>query len=256
MYTRALVLLLALSVSVTLGGCASPPDADPEGAPAAKSEAAEAATTLSKATLPTEVGTRWTTVRSDGTDVPLDFTVDGPWTLEAGEGWSESPSEIVEPASVPGIEQFEDVTYVTKSSAADSPDYYYPRRVTDEWVQGLGRIVVDGDTVTPEPAEVSNFWPLDLEVGREYEVAETEQYTTVATVLARNTATVPAGTIENAYLVRFRSTLATSGTIIDNYYLMAGGVGMVAWLSDLTGSEDGGFTSVKNIVLLSSLPAK
>lgn len=101
-----------------------------------------------------------------------------------------------------------------------------------------------------------NFWPQNLEVGKEYQVSDTEQFTTVATVLARNTATVPAGTIEDAYLVRFRSRLATSGKVIDNYYLMAGGAGLVAWLSDLTGSEDAGFTFAKNIVLLASLPTK
>ncbi len=250
-------LVIAALLSVSLAGCSrqEAPDAGTTTTPGAAAGGASAET-LSTETLPTEVGLTWKTVRHDGTDVPIEFTVAGPWTLTAGEDWSESSSEIVDPASVPGIEKFSDVTYVVKSSSADGPDYYYPRRVTDEWVQGLGRIVVQGDAVTPEVGEVSNFWPLNLEVGKEYQVSDTDQFKTIATVLARNTATVPAGTIENTYLVRFRSTLATSGKVIDNYYLMAGDVGLVGWLSDLTGSEDASFTSAKNIVLLASRPAK
>ncbi len=249
------VLAIAVSLAASISGCSSSPDQVSGGStPAQNSEGS--AQTLTKATLPTEVGTKWTSARSDGADIPIDLKVSGPWTLTAGDGWSESPSEIVDAATVPGIEKFEDVTYVVKASSADGPTYYYPRRVTDEWVQGLGRITVQGDAVTPEPAEVSNFWPLDLEVGKEYQVADTKEFKTVATVLARNSATVPAGTIENVYLVRFRSTLTTSGTILDNYYLLAANVGNVAWLSELTGSEEAGFSAAKNIVLLTSLPTK
>lgn len=252
---RVASLVIAVCLSASLTGCSGAPDPTGDGDTSSKA-GTETATTLSKSTLPTEVGTKWTTVRSDGSDIPIDFQIAGPWTLGAGADWSESESEIVDPTSVPGIEKFEDVTYVTKSAAAGNPDYYYPRRVTDEWVQGLGRIVVEGDAVTPEPAEVSNFWPLDLEVGKEYQVSDTDEFKSVATVLSRNSATVPAGTIENVYLVRFRYTLATSGDVLDSYYLFAGDAGMVAWLSELTGSEEEGFTAAKNVSLLASLPTK
>lgn len=254
MKTRPLAALaVAIAITALLVGCSGSPTSGTSGEGEAQDDP-----TLSASTLPTEVGTKWTTTRSDGTDIPIEFTVAGPWTLEAGDGWSETPSEIVDPATVPGIEKFDDVDFVIKNPAPEGggPVYYYPRRLTDEWVQGLGRIMMQGDAVTPEPSEVSNFWPLDLEVGKEYQVADTDEYESVATVLARNTATVPAGTIADSYLVRFRATLKTDGKVIDNYYLFAGDVGMVAWLSELTGSEEAGFTSSKNLVLLSSLPAK
>lgn len=249
------VLAISVALAASVSACSSPPaPATGGGTSGASSEAS--APTLTKSTLPTEVGAKWTSVRSDGTDVPIDFTVTGPWTLTEGAGWSEYPSEIVDTASVPGIEKFEDVTFVVKSSATDGADYYYPRRVTEEWVQGLGLITVQGDTVTSEPSEVSNYWPLNLEVGKEYQVSDTEQFKMVATVLSVNSATVPAGTIENTYLVRFRSTLASGGKPLDSYYLLAPDAGLVAWVSQLTGSEEAGFTAAKQITLLKSLPAK
>lgn len=214
------------------------------------------AATLTKDSVPTEVGTTWSAVRSDGASTPVEFRVEGPWEFEAGADWSESQHEIVDPAGVPGIEKFEDVTFVVKSASPGNPVYYYPRRLTDEWVVGLGRITMQGDAVTPEPAEPSNFWPLNLEVGKEYEVSDAETHKTVATVLARNRATVPAGTYEDTYLVRFRSTLKTSGSLLDNYYLLAPGAGQVAWLSELDGTEEAGFTSAGSIVLLKTPPAK
>ena len=213
--------------------------------------------TLTKATLPTEVGTKWTVVRMDEEGTPLDLKVEGPWTVTPGPDWRTESNEIVAPEGVPGIEKFKDYTYVQKDTSEDFGTYYYPRQVTDDWVFGLGRINASGDDAIAEPSAPAKFWPLQLEVSQTYQLYENAERNTAATVLARNTANMPAGTIENAYLVRFRTEAAgDSGKPNDTYYLFAPNVGMVAYFSRLTGDEKAGFTAAGSIVVLSTMPTK
>lgn len=253
MRTRVLALVvIATLLCLTLGACASEQgDTGGGSSPSGTSDA----DTLTRDTLPTEVGTTWTMVRTDEPGTPLTLDVEGPWEFTADADWSTNSYEIVDPASVPGLDGFEGYTYISAVRGDDGPDYYYPRQVTDDWVMGLGRITVDGDSVTPEPREPIRFWPLQLEVGEVYEVEDTAEQTTEAEVLARNTAVLPAGTIENAYLVRFRTAKA-AGETTEYYYLFAPNVGMTAYFSKLEGSEADGFTSAGTIVLLGSMPVE
>lgn len=253
--TTIVTVSIAAVLALTSWGCAAGGTGTSEQG-ATRDEVATAPT-LTKATLPTEVGTTWTVVRYDEDDTPLELTVDGPWSVEPGPDWRTESYEIVEPKDVPGIDEFSDYTYVQMNTSEDFGTYYYPRQVTDDWVFGLGRIHVDGDEVVTEPSEPGRFWPLQLEVGQTYQIYEAAERNTVATVLARNTAETPAGTIENAYLVRFRTeTTSGSETPDDLYYLFAPNVGMVAYFGDLTGDEENGFTAADSIVVLSSMPAK
>jgi len=243
-----LVVLLAALV-----GCSA------DDAPSATGgeDVGDAVPTLTKATIPTEVGTKWVTIRRDEEGTPLDLTVEGPWSFTTGEGWHTEDYEIVDPASVPGIDQFDGYTFVVKSQYADNPAYYYPRVVTDDWVQGMGRIESYGGELEVDSHEPVNSWPLDLKVGQTYTVSDTDQASNVATVLARNTAVVPAGTIEDAYLVRFRLTSKSGDQEPDDYYyLFAPNVGQVAYFHYLEGSEEAGFTSAGSIVLLASMPTQ
>jgi len=248
---RTIVFMLSVLVAAGLAGCGTAAsDTKPE--PAAT--AAEA-TTLTMDNLPTKIGTKWTTTRSPDGAVKIDMKVDGPWSFSDGDNWDVDNYEIVDPATVPGIEKFAGVTFVTKLTNPDSPDYYYPRTVTDEWVDHLGRIEVDGDTVKAEPKNPpQHFWPLNFEVGQTYEVGDTDASTITAKVLARNTLTVPAGIIENAHLVRFDYTSKTDGAKSTYYYLFAPDVGWVALIHPSAGSEETGFTEAKSVDLLATLP--
>ncbi|MHB1341150.1 MAG: hypothetical protein ACYC77_05000 [Coriobacteriia bacterium] len=251
---------IAVVLAVYLSGCApagtdnpAMTDTSDKGSPGKDA----AAPTLTKSTLPTEVGTKWTVTRYDEDGTPFELNIKGPWNVEPGPDWRTESYEIVATGDVPGIDKFSDYTYVLKDTSEDFGTYYYPRLVTDEWVFGLGRIHPDGDEVKVETNAPAKFWPLQLKVGQSYKIYESAERNTEATVLARNTAQTPAGTIENAYLVRFRTEDGSDGEKTDDsYYLFAPNVGMVAYFSHLTGSEQTGFTTAGSIVVLSSLPRK
>jgi hypothetical protein len=249
MRRRDVSIALASLLALSLAGCS------PGGGGAAPPASGDVPT-LTRDSLPTAVGTKWTTVR--GTDVPIELKIAGPWKLTAGADWSVSPYEIVDMKSVPGIEKFSDVSFVTKLEKPDNPTYYYPRRVTDEWVDHLGRIEVKGDTVDAQPVSgTAHFWPLGFSVGRAYNVSDDADNRIDATVLARNTAEVPAGKLENVYLVRFVSTPKSAGGKASTYYYMfAPEVGFVALVHPSTGDEKSGFTSARQIDLLASMPSK
>jgi len=242
---------IACIAALSLTGCTTAP-------PGSGAAHAGSTPTLDRTTLPTAVGTKWVTVRAPQGGVAVDFKVAGPWKFTAQSGWSETPNEIVDSKTVPGIEKFSDVTFVTMTAKAGNPTYYYPRRVTDQWVEHLGRIEVRGDVVDSVPLEApSHFWPLKLTVGDSYVVTDDAQRRTDATVLARNTAEVPAGRIENTYLVRFEYKPKNGSDKPSTYYYMfAPNVGFVALIHPGAGDEKRGFTSVKQLDLLATLPKK
>ena len=245
--------VIAAMCAVVLAGCAAG-----AGAGGSKGSGDEKPpVTLTRENFPTSVGTKWSLIRKDGTGTAISLKVTGPWKLEAGPDWNVTPQEIVDPATVPGIERFADVTYVMKESKPDNPTFYYPRYVSHDWVDSLGRIAVIGDRVEVSAPGRLRFWPLELEVGKSYDVGETEGYSLVATVLARNTAVVPAGTIHDTFLVRFRSTpKKVKGAPTDHYYMLAPDVGMVAFFARLKGNEKTGFTSADSVALLATMPSK
>lgn len=245
-----IITLCALALALSLLGCAR------EGTTGSSDKGSGGAPTLTKATLPTAIGTKWTVARRDVDKAPFTLDVKGPWKIVAGADWHTETNEIVDPKSVPGIEKFSGYTYVQRNTSDESGVYYYPRKVTDDWVFGLGRIHVNGGVVKTEPNDPGRFWPLQLEVGQDYEVSAAAPVRR-ATVLTRNTAETPAGTIKDAYLVRFRSEAAEAGgQPRDVYYLFAPNVGMVAYFSKLTGNEEQGFTEAGTVVVMTSLPAK
>ncbi|MRS12273.1 MAG: hypothetical protein EG823_04275 [Actinobacteria bacterium] len=211
-------------------------------------------------TLPTEPGTSWDIARyytGDGT-IPVQLTVAGPWAFEVtGDGWTSVTEQIAEPADVPDLDQFADITYVLKG-AEGTTTAYYVRRITDEWMLQLGKITDDGTNVTAEPYEQPlQLWPVDIEVGDSFPVGEGQSFSTVATVLARNSVTTPAGTMDDAYLVRFEYTAiaegAPSGT---QYYVLSPDVGVVAVFSVAAGVETAGFTALDMANVMTRLPGK
>lgn len=248
---RAIVwTLMGVLLAASLAGCGVANETK-----SAQGDSAGAAPPLTQDNLPTKVGLKWTTTGSSEGPTKIDMKVDGPWSFSDEPGWDVDNFEIVDPMTVPGIDKFSDVTFVTKSTNPDSPDYYYPRGVTDEWVDHLGRIEVDGKTVKAEPKNPpQHFWPLNFEVGQTYEVSDTEASTIRATVLARNTLTVPAGKIDNAYLVRFEYASKTDGKKSTYYYLFAPNVGFCALIHPSAGSEESGFTEAKSVDLLATMP--
>lgn len=249
MRSRSIAVVAAVC-AIALAGCT--------GGAASSKGPKEAPLTLTRENFPTAVGTKWTMVRRDGTATPISLKVSGPWKLEAGSDWNVTPQEIVDPATVPGIDRFADVTYVMRESKPDNPTFYYPRYVSHDWIDSLGRITVRGDGAieVTAPGRV-RFWPLELEVGKTYDVGEGKDYTLTATVLARNTAVVPAGTIHDTFLVRFRSKAKKGKTApSDQYYMLAPNVGMVAFFARLKGTEKTGFTSADTVVLLLTMPSK
>lgn len=250
-------LALGIAMVAIAAGCAGSGE-DP--APGSGSTSAEVSVppektrTLTADTLPTRIGTTWE-VSSRETETPIDMSVEGPWTFETGPDWRVDEHEIVDPASAPGIESFSDVTFVVRN-VNEGATYYYPRRVTDEWLLHLGRIEVKGDQVAVEPLQKpSNFWPLGLEVGKEYVVQDEGTFLIEATVLAHNTATTPAGVVEDVYLVRFVYTPQSEGAEGSVYYYMfAPDVGFVALVHPSAGDEAGGFTGADSISVITRLP--
>ena len=213
---------------------------------------------LSKDTLPTESGYSWEIAQYPGIDpIPVELTVAGPWTLTPGADWPVGTTEIVAPDDVPGIDGFRDFDFVEKTADA-SGEHYFPRRATDEWLLQIGSITVDDSGTTAEPyAEPMKVWPLGFEVGDSFVVLDGENFRIDATVLAQNTAIVPAGEIEGAYLVRFEFVPLTEGSISGTqYYILAPGVGFVAVFGVSSGDEAIGFTALDSARVLVSLPAK
>lgn len=208
--------------------------------------------------LPTAVGTEWTTAHYGGqTPAPLALEVEGPWTIEAKDDWPVTTDVIVDPATVPGIDKFSDYDHVVRGKTDDSADMYYVRKKTDEWLLQLGEIQVMNGVANPQPSEQPvKFWPMNFSVGDEYVVDDNADFRIVATILAQNTANVPAGKVEDAYLVRFTYSPAQGGAASTYYYILAPKVGFVALLHFSAGSEAEGFTAADQIDVLATLPAK
>lgn len=251
------VAAAALGVGLTLQlvGCSPRPTAPPT-LPGGKAQTnAFNAPTLTKDTLPIKVGTKWTVIRNDDDGMPVSLPIQGPWEFTAGEGWHTEDYELVDPSTVPGIGDFKDYTFVLRVTSPVVDTYYYPRQVTDDWVMAMGQIKESAEGAKTEPYEPVKFWPLGFQVGQTYTVQEHEAFIQTAEVLARNTATVPAGTIEDSYLVHFRVAYKDGRVPFDNYYLFAPNVGIVAYFGNPTGGDEKtGFTKADSIILLSAMP--
>lgn len=252
---RRLAAAVLMAVALSVAGCGGAGSGRADSSAAGGSDTTRpGGRTLTAETLPTAVGTTWE-IASTESETPIEMTVEGPWAFESGPDWRVDEHEIVDPASVPRLEEFDDVTFVVRN-VNEGATYYYPRRVTDEWLLHLGRIEVTGDEVNAEPLEKpSNFWPLGLAVGKEYLVQDEGTFRIDATVLARNTATTPAGVIDDAYLVRFVYTPQTEDAEGGTYYYMfAPDVGFVALIHPSAGSEATGFTSAESLNVISRFP--
>lgn len=252
------VLLVVALLSATLGGCAD--DAEPESGDTGGETSAEPAEPAGEwaKTLPMEPGYAWDIAMYPGGEaLPVSLPVAGPWTLEVGADWPVSTTEIVDPAEVDGIDAFSDFDYVVKASDATAT-YYYPRRVTEEWMLQLGKITLIGDQATVEPyTNPLRFWPVDFEVGDTFVVSDTGSFGINATVLARNSVTTPAGTIDEAYLVRFDYTPLAEGALEGTqYYILSPQVGFVALFSVAAGDETSGFTALDSLQVLVTMPEK
>lgn len=237
------VALVTAALMAALSGCAG---------------AAGSATTLTKDSIPTEVGYSWDIASYTGAEpLKVDLSAEGPWVFPEATDWPVATTTIVDPAETPYIERFTDVTFVARQSS-NGIDTYYPRRVSDSWVYELGKVTADAEEATSSVAfEPVKAYPLGFEVGDEISVSENEILVVTAKVLAMNAVTVPAGTIDNAYLVRFDYTQIHGGdTTVSTYYILAPKVGVVARFSVETGDEAGGFTALKQASVLASMPAK
>jgi hypothetical protein len=192
-----------------------------------------------------------------GGTIPVSMSVAGPWTFEVGADWPVSTTEIVDPADVPEIGSFTGYDFVVKASDAINT-YYYPRQVTSEWMLQLGKITVTGDAATAEPyTNPLRFWPVDFAVGETFVVSDTGSFGINATVLAENSVTTPAGTIDDAYLVRFDYTPLAEGAMEGSqYYVLSPEVGFVALFSVAAGDETSGFTALDSAQVLVTMPEK
>lgn len=252
------VLVAAALVAAMLGGCAD--DAEPttgETSSETATDPAEPAGEWAK-TLPMEPGYAWDiAMYPGGGTVPVDLPVAGPWTFEVGADWPVSTTEIVDPAEVDGIDAFTDYDYVVKASDSTAT-YFYPRRVTDEWMLQLGKITLTGDQATAEPyTDPLKFWPVDFEVGDTFVVSDTGSFGINATVLGKNAVTTPAGTIDEAYLLRFDYTPLAEGALEGTqYYILSPEVGFVALFSVAAGDETSGFTALDSAQVLVTMPEK
>lgn len=236
--------LLAVTLVVALTGCSG--------------TAGGASDTLTKGSIPTKVGYHWDIASFAGAE-PLAVELDakGPWVFPDATDWPVATTTIVDAKDVPYIERFANVTFVAKQSS-DGRDTYYPRRASDSWVYELGKITADTEeatsTVFSEPVKA---YPLGFKVGDVLDVSENEVLVVTATVVAQNSVTVPAGTIEGAYLVRFDYTQIHGGdTTYSIYYILAPEQGVVARFSVEAGDEASGITSLKQLSVLASMPAK
>lgn len=252
------ILLSTALVAAMLGGCTD--DAEPESGGTTGDTSAESVEPAGEwaKTLPMEPGYAWDIAMYPGGDtLPVSLPVAGPWAFETGADWPVSTTEIVDPAEVDGIESFSDYDYVVKASDATAT-YFYPRRVTEEWMLQLGKITLTGDQATVEPYENPlKFWPVDFEVGETFVVSDTGSFGINATVLAQNAVTTPAGTIDEAYLVRFDYTPLAEGALEGTqYYMLSPEVGFVALFSVAAGDESSGFTALDSLQVLVTMPEK
>ena len=244
--------LLVLALVGSLTGCGAKAVV-----PAGDGGGGDAVSTITRDMLPIEPGTSWTVAHFGGErTTPIDLKVEGPWKITSGSDWRIDTGEIVDPKSVPGIERFTDVTYVQKGSW-EGATRYYPHRLTDEWVTQLGLIEVKGDAVDIQPYdEPSRSWPLGFTVGESYTVRDTDENKVEAKVLAKSAADVPAGTIDDAYLLRFTQTSKTGKVPSTYYYIVAPKVGFVAMIHAVDGDEASGFTSAHQVDVLATLPSR
>lgn len=257
MARRVLAAVLAAALfTAMLGGCSNAEAPETDDGAASNGPAAPAGEWAK--TLPTEPGYAWDIATYPGTDpIPVSLTVAGPWTLTAGDDWPLATTEIVDPAEVPGIDRFAGYTYVVKAMEGTT-EVYFPRQVTDEYLLQLGKITGSGTDATVEPYEKPlRFWPVDFAVGDTFVVQDTGSFGISATVLARNAVTVPAGTIDEAYLVRFDYTPLAEGALEGTfYYILSPEVGFVALFGVAQGDEASGFTALDSLQLLVTMPEK
>ena len=249
--------LAAALLTAMLGGCAEK-TADDSGQDAGSTTGSTAPAGEWAKTLPTEPGYAWDIATYPGTDpIPVSLTVAGPWTLTAGDDWPLTTTEIVDPADVSGIDRFADYTYVVKAMEGTT-EVYFPRQVTDEYLLQLGKITGSGSGATVESYEKPlRFWPVDFAVGDTFVVQDTGSFGINATVLAKNAVTVPAGTIDEAYLVRFDYTPLAEGALEGTfYYILSPEVGFVALFGVAEGDEASGFTALESLQLLVTMPEK
>lgn len=208
-------------------------------------------------TLPIEPGVAWDMARYDGLEpLPVTMTVDGPWVFPSAEGWTVTTTQIADPADVPGIDRFDEYDFVVRSEDFGETALY-PRRIADGWMLQLGRL---GAVESPDDGpyeEPLKLWPVEFEVGDTLVVLEGENFRVDATVLAKNSVTVPAGELAEAYLVRFDYTPITEGAIEGTqYYVLAPDVGVVAMFGVAAGDEQSGFTAIDGVSVLTGLPEK
>lgn len=256
MRVKRIAVLGAAALLLAAVGCAdAEPDtpAEEEPAPVASGE------TATLGTLPVEPGLEWEMARYEGTE-PLSVTMPsaGPWVFPSAEGWTRTTTQIVDPADVPGIEQFSEYDFVVRTNDFGD-DAYYVRSIADGWMLQLGRVAAD-DAGTPsaEPYEEPlKLWPVDFEVGEDLVVLEGENFRVDATIVAQSSVTVPAGVFDDAYLVRFTYTPLTEGAIEGaQYYILAPDAGVVAVFGVSSGDEASGFTALEGASVLVTMPEK
>lgn len=250
---KTLSLLLIAMLALSLVGCkANAPEEKPTGETEQPPASAEGK--LTAATLPSEPGYAWDVARYFGEPIPVSLTVAGPWTLSAAEGWTVTTTQIVDPADVPELDTFPEYDFVVRTQEFGE-DAYFPRQMTDEWLEQLGRIPIAGGAEAYE--NPLKLWPLNFSVGDTFVVAEGGSFKVDATVLAQNTVTVPAGEIPDAYLLRYDYTPLAEGAIEGTqYYILAPEVGFVALFSVAAGDEQTGFTALDSVSLLMTMPQK
>lgn len=253
MFPKRMAAVLAALVLFTVVGCADGESEVPDEPDAPEAASGETATL---GELPVEPGYAWEMARYDGVEpLPVQMTVEGPWVLPSAEGWTVTTTQIVDPADVPGIDRFSDVDFVV-SSEDFGEQAYYPRRIADGWMLQLGRVgsADEGSDAGPYE-EPLKLWPVEFAVGDTLVVLEGENFRVDATVLAQGTVTVPAGEIDDAFLVRFDYTPITEGAIEGTqYYVLAPGIGPVAMFSVAAGDEASGFTAIDAASVLVSMP--
>jgi hypothetical protein len=252
------ITLIALLVVAAIAGCTDDTTPAPSGGESGTTGPAESTADLTLGTLPVEPGYAWDIARYEGIEpIPLQLSVEGPWTLTAGADWPVRTTEIVEAADVAGIEEFDEFDFVEKTTDA-AGDSYYPRMIDDGWLLQMGSITSAAGAVTAEPyAEPMKVWPVTFEVGDEFVVLDGENFRIEATVLAQNTVTVPAGVIDDAYLLSFEFVPVTAGAISGTqYYILAPDVGFVAMFGASAGDEATGFTALDSASVLVTLPQK
>lgn len=254
---RLAAIVGSLAIALTLAACSGQAATQDVPAEPTATAAVPAAAVLSSVTPPAGIGTRWTTLRAPGGSTPISFSVSGPWKFGAGKGWRTSACEIVDPKTVPSAERFKDATLAVRSRGRAGTDYVL-YRVGATWWDHLGTVRVRGAKVSPDPLpQPQHFIPLVFEIGKTYSVEESSAYTMSTTVLAKSTADLPAGKIEDAYLMRFVYA-PTDGNTAPTvyYYIFASDKGCVAVIRPTAGDEASGFTAAGLVDVLATMPSR